>query len=138
MPWQHANTRHLKAKGKGGSIADAEETQTAQPKQEPPRNERKVYPTASQCRITQCNREFHHRELTEETLRQENELQREISDPRKEIQDKICERTNKREVVEKLTCFLTWLGCPFSLRSSQPSSPCALLSSRPVPTSPVL
>lgn len=88
MPWQRANTRHLKAKGKGGSDADTEETLTAQPEQEPPRHKRKVSPTASRCRITQCNREFHHGELTEESLRQENELQREISDPRKEIQDK--------------------------------------------------
>lgn len=50
---------------------------------------------ASRCGITEHDREVHQRKLGKETQRQQNELQREVSDPRTEIKDKICLGTNK-------------------------------------------
>lgn len=136
-----ANTRHPKEKGKGGERSrrwegdrrpDPNETrQETEGKSPPPRLLHAVRDRTEPCLPPKSN-------STGEMVRLQNEPQREISDPRKEIEDKTCVGTNKREAARKLASFPMWLACPFSLRPPEHPPPAALLSSRPPPTSLVL
>lgn len=139
VPWQPCKHTASEREGKGGERSrrwegdrrpDTNETrQDTEGKS--PRLLHAVRDRAEPCLPPKSN-------STGEIVRLQNEPQREISDPRKEIKDKTCLGTNKREAARKLASFPTWLACPFSLRPPDHPPAAALLSSRPLPTSLVL